>query len=155
MPDSIIDSLPAFNATFNGLSTLLLLTGFVLIRRKKYAAHGVTMSLAFAASSVFLIGYLLHKFYRPDIRLRERFPTLPIAWAYFYWFVVLIPHLILAVVMLPFIGLAFYRAYRREWAKHTRITRWLVWVWLYVSITGVLIYALLYHFFPAIGRSNG
>jgi putative membrane protein len=147
----VIDLLPTINASLNALATVLLCVGFVLIRRKQYRAHGIVMSSAFAVSAIFLVCYLIHKFYKPDIRLRERFPDLPAAWAYFYWFVVLLPHLVLAVAMLPFIGLAFWHASKRAWDKHRRITRWLVWVWLYVSVTGVVIYLLLYQLFPAIG----
>jgi uncharacterized membrane protein YozB (DUF420 family) len=146
----MIDLLPTINATLNSLATILLCAGFILIKQKQYRAHGIVMTSAFVTSAVFLVFYLLHKFYRPNFEVRARFPNLADAWVYFYWFVVLIPHLILAVAMLPFIGMAFWHAYNRAWEKHKRITRWLVWVWLYVSVTGVLIYALLYHLFPAL-----
>jgi len=145
--------LPTLNAILNGLATVLLVVGYVLIRQKKYAAHGVVMCSAFAVSSVFLFFYLLHKFYYPDIRLRERFPNLPDWMAYIYWFVILIPHLILAVVMLPMIAKGFWHAYKRDWARHRAINRYTIWVWLYVSATGVLIYWLLYHYFPAVSAA--
>jgi uncharacterized membrane protein YozB (DUF420 family) len=144
------ETLPAVNATLNGLSTLLLLSGFVLIKQKRWKAHGITMIAATFSSTLFLVGYLTHKFYYPDIRLSTRFPNLSDAWKYTYWFAILIPHLILAIVMLPFIYLGLYRAYKREWAKHKAVNRFTIWMWLYVSVTGVLIYYLLYHLFPAL-----
>lgn len=147
----MIESLPAINATFNGISFLLLCTGFVLIKQGKWRAHGMTMAAALVSSSLFLVGYLVHKVYYPDIRISTRFPNLGAGWKYTYWFVILIPHLILAVVMLPFIAKGLWHAYRREWVKHRNTNRYTIWIWLYVSLTGVLIYYLLYHLFPALG----
>lgn len=146
----MIENLPAINATLNGLSFLLLCAGFVLIRRNQWKAHGIVMVCALVSSAVFLCGYLLHKVYYPDIRISTRFPNLSDAWKYTYWFAILIPHLILAVVMLPFIGLGVWHAYQRQWLKHKRVNRFTIWIWLYVSLTGVLIYYLLYHLFPAL-----
>jgi putative membrane protein len=148
----MIEQLPALNATLNGLSFLLLCTGFVLIRQGKWRAHGFTMVAALLSSALFLVGYLVHKVYYPDIRISTRFPNLSTAWKYTYWFVILIPHLILAIVMLPFIAKGVWHAYKREWAKHRAVNRFTIWIWLYVSLTGVLIYYLLYHLFP---RLNG
>ena len=147
-----IDQLPAINATLNGITTVLLVTGFVLIRQGKWRAHGYVMATAVACSTLFLAGYLLHKVYHPDIRLAQRFPNLGNGWRYTYWFAILIPHLILAIVMLPFIAKGLWHAYRREWAQHRATNRLTIWIWLYVSVTGVLIYYLLYHLFP---RLNG
>lgn len=149
------DNLPAINACFNGLSFILLVTGFVLIRQKRWKAHGITMLGALVSSSLFLIGYIVHKVVlrHGDIRLGERFPDLPEAWRFVYFFLILLPHLVLAVVMLPFIALGLYRAYRRDWIRHRRINRVTIWIWLYVSLTGVLIYYLLYHLFPSMQAS--
>lgn len=146
----MIEKLPAINATLNGLSFILLCTGFVLIKQKKWKAHGITMVAALVSSGVFLVGYLLHKVYYPDIRISTRFPNLSDAWKYTYWFAILIPHLILAIAMLPFIGIGLYHAYKRQWMQHRRVNRFTIWIWLYVSLTGVLIYYLLYHLFPAL-----
>jgi uncharacterized membrane protein YozB (DUF420 family) len=140
--------LPRINATLNGISTLLLVAGFLLIRKKQHRAHAAVMVTALIVSAAFLVGYLVHKFYYPDIRLRERFPNLPEAWAIFYWFVVLIPHLVLAIAMLPMIFMAVWHAARQDFVRHKWWTRFTIWIWLYVSVTGVLIYALLYHVFP-------
>jgi uncharacterized membrane protein YozB (DUF420 family) len=144
------DVLPSVNATLNGITTVLLIAGFVLIRQKKWRAHGITMIAATACSTLFLAGYLLHKVYHHDLKIATRFPNLSDAWRYTYWFAILLPHLVLAVVMLPFIYVGLWRAYKREWLKHKQINRFTIWIWLYVSITGVLIYYLLYHLFPTL-----
>jgi uncharacterized membrane protein YozB (DUF420 family) len=148
------ETLPAINATFNGISFILLCTGFVLIRQGKWRAHGMTMAAALVSSSLFLIGYVTHKVIlrQEDIRLGERFPNLSETWRFIYFFIILIPHLILAIVMLPFIAKGVWHAYKREWKQHKAINRVTIWIWLYVSLTGVLIYYLLYHLFP---RLNG
>ena len=148
-----IDQLPALNAVLNGLSTILLIVGFVMIKRGNWRAHGYVMVAALISSATFLVGYLIHKWFRTDIRIATRFPNLSDAWRYTYWFAILIPHLILAVGMLPLIGLGLWYAYQRDWAKHRRINRWSLPIWLYVSVTGVLIYWLLYHHFPALNAA--
>lgn len=146
------DVLPAVNATLNSITTLLLVIGFVLIKRRHWYAHGVVMITATACSSLFLIGYVIHKRYHHNFEIASRFPNLSDAWRYTYWFAILAPHLILAIVTLPMIYLGLYRAYKREWGKHKRLNRWTIWLWLYVSVTGVLIYYLLYHLFPALNE---
>jgi uncharacterized membrane protein YozB (DUF420 family) len=142
------ESLPAINATLNGCSAILLTVGYVLIRRRQMRAHGMVMLAATISSALFLAGYLVHKFYYPDIRLSTRFPNLSNAWRYTYWFAILIPHLVLAVVMLPFIALGLWHAAHRQFDRHKRVNRITIWMWLYVSVTGVIIYFLLYHVFP-------
>ena len=142
------DYLPAINATLNGITTILLLTGFVLIKQKKMRAHGMVMLSATVCSALFLAGYLLHKVFHHDFTVKDRFPNLPDAWRIFYLYIVLFPHLILAVVMLPFIGAGLWFAYKRRFDLHKRVNRFTIWIWLYVSVTGVLIYYLLYHLFP-------
>ena len=144
------ETLPAINATLNGITTILLVVGYVLIRRRRMRAHGLVMLSAVVCSAVFLAGYLTHKFYYPDVRIASRFPNLSDAWRYTYWFAILIPHLILAVAMLPFIGAGLWFAYTKQFARHRRIQRVTLPIWLYVSVTGVLIYWLLYHHFPSL-----
>lgn len=149
-----IDDLPKVNAFFNGVSTVLLITGFALIRARKWRAHAGVMIAALASSSIFLAGYLVHKAFRPDIRIASRFPHLGDGWRYTYWFAILGPHLLLAVAMLPLIGAGLWFAWKRNWVWHRRINRWTLPIWLYVSVTGVLIYWLLYHFFPALNARS-
>jgi uncharacterized membrane protein YozB (DUF420 family) len=143
-------TLPAVNSLLNAVAAILLVLGYVLIRHRKYRAHGWVMSLAFGVSSAFLIGYLYHKYHSPNITM-DRFPTLAWGWKHFYWWVILVPHLTLAIVMLPMILRTFWHAWRRRWDRHQRLARWTIGIWLYVSVTGVVIYGLLYHLFPAIG----
>lgn len=151
---NFIDRLPAINASLNGLTTILLIVGFILIRQGKWRAHGITMLSATIVSALFLVGYVVHKFFHYDIRLAQRFPDLGAGWRYTYWFAILIPHLILAIVMLPFIAKGLWHASRREWRAHKLTNRYTIWIWLYVSVTGVLIYYLLYHLFPQLNDAG-
>ena len=140
------ETLPAINASLNALSTTLLITGFLLIRRKRYAAHGAAMSGALVTSSLFLGCYVWHKSMYGNRSLGVEAGWLVRA---VYLYVILIPHLLLAILMLPMIAMTVWRAFRRDWPAHRRLARPTLLVWLYVSITGVIIYFLLYHVFPA------
>lgn len=142
------DRLPAINAALNGITTILLIVGFVLIKRGKWKAHGIVMLSATFVSALFLLGYLVHKAFHHEMRVAVRFPHLSVAWQNVYLYLILFPHLILAIVMLPFIGKGLWHASRREWRRHRLTNRWTIWIWLYVSVSGVLIYYLLYHLFP-------
>jgi uncharacterized membrane protein YozB (DUF420 family) len=142
------ETLPTLNAILNGIATLLLICGLVLVQRGRHRAHGYVMAGAVVVSAVFLVSYLTHKAIYPNISIASRFPNLPEIWKHIYWWVILVPHLILAVAMLPFVYLALIRAYRKQFERHKAVTRYLIWVWLYVSVTGVVIYGLLYHYFP-------
>ncbi len=135
------------NACLNGVAALLLMSAYVLVRRGKYRAHGTLMVAAFLISTVFLVSYVYSKVAYGE-RTTESLGLEDGALKALY-LVVLIPHVILAVVMLPFIGMAMYRASRRQWDRHTRWSRPAFWMWLYVSFTGVLVYLLLYHVIPA------
>ena len=141
------------NACMNGLCTVLLVIAYVMIKRKKYAAHGYFMASAFLVSSVFLCSYLYSHY-----AFGERTTTalgLNSTLLKTLYLVILIPHVILAVVMLPFILLALWRAYTRQWTRHTKVSVPGFWIWLYVSVTGVVVYALLYHVLPAAVAAQG
>lgn len=135
----------AINSGLNGLSTILLITAYIFIRNRKYAAHGWTMSMAFLSSAVFLGTYLYSKYEYPI-----ESTGIPAGAFRTFYFIVLIPHVLLAIVMLPMIFAALYLAAKRKWVAHRRIARptWIIWT--YVSITGVLIYFLLYRWYPAL-----
>lgn len=141
--------LPALNATLNAAATVCLIAGFVAIKRRRFTLHGWLMSITFVLSTLFLIGYLTHKFHRGDVGIvvKTAFPNLA-PWLRYLYYLILFPHLLLAMVMLPIIILTFVRAYQRNWEKHRRIAKITFPVWLYVSITGVVIYWMLYHLFP-------
>lgn len=126
---------------------MLLIGAFLAVRRQRYRAHGTLMIGAFLVSCVFLVSYVYSKVAFGEVTTE----SLGLGWGFLKvsYLVVLIPHVILAMVMLPFIGMAFWGASRRQWARHTRWSVPGYWMWLYVSITGVLVYVMLYHLIPA------
>ena len=143
------ETLPAINATLNAASTVLLLTGYTLIRRDRgrlYQAHAWVMGSAFLTSTVFLVCYLVHHALYPT----RSSGLEPGPLKTFYLFVILLPHTLLAAVMVPMILGVFYFAWKRRWDAHRRLAKPTFWIWLYVSVTGVLIYWMLYHLFPGL-----
>ena len=130
---------PALNAFLNATSAVLLTIGWLFIRRRNVAAHKACMIGAFAVSAVFLACYLYYHYHHGATSFPKQGVIRPI------YFGILISHIILAVAMLPFIFLTFRWAFRNELARHVRIARWTLPIWLYVSVTGVVVYWLLYH----------
>jgi putative membrane protein len=130
---------PALDATLNGITACLLLFGYFFIRRRKIAAHQTCMIAAFATSSFFLVCYLWYHVHHGV----TRFPGQG-ALRMFY-FGLLTSHTILAAVIVPLVLITLYRALRRMFGRHRRIARWTLPVWLYVSVTGVVVYLMLYH----------
>lgn len=133
------------NSSLNGLSAVLLILAYVFVRRKMWYAHGTTMVIALVSSAAFLTCYLYSKFAYGEIST-----GIPAGWFRTFYLIVLFPHVLLAIVMLPMIAAAVYFAARRSWDKHRRIAfpTWCIWV--YVSVTGVLIYFILYQWYPAL-----
>ncbi|HZL37768.1 MAG TPA: DUF420 domain-containing protein [Tepidisphaeraceae bacterium] len=141
-------SLPAINASLNGISAVLLVSAWVMIKRRRVAPHAILMLSAFVTSAVFLACYLLYH----ALRVRAgivvtRFP--PSAWRPIY-LAILISHSILAVLILPLIFGSLGLAYARRWRVHRRLSQWTFPLWLYVSVTGVVVYWMLYHLAPTI-----
>lgn len=136
-----IDSLPALNATLNSLSALLLLSGYAFIRRGRIRAHTVCMIAAFSVSILFLISYLIYHYHVGSIRFGGQ------GWARPVYFTILITHTVLAVLIVPMALITLYRAWKKQFVKHRRIARWTLPIWIYVSITGVVIYLMLYKIF--------
>ncbi len=143
---------PIVNASLNGASGALLLAGYVCIRRCRIRAHATLMISAFATSIAFLACYVAYH----SILLRQgitvtRFPEHPVRPVYY---AILISHTILAVVIVPLILTTLWRAYHRQWSRHRAIARITFPLWLYVSITGVIIYWMLYILAPrlTVGR---
>jgi uncharacterized membrane protein YozB (DUF420 family) len=134
-----VTSLPAVNASLNAVATLLLVLGYVLIKRRRETAHKRTMLAAFAVSVLFLASYLAYHF-QTEAVTRFRGPP-PISYVYY---AILISHIILAATVPVLAGLTIYYGYRDLRAKHVRIARWTFPIWLYVSVTGVIIYLMLY-----------
>lgn len=137
--------LPAVNAMLNGLATLLLVGGYVLIKRGRRDAHAWTMLAAFGTSVAFLVCYLTYHFalgHYTGSSSRPFAGTGPVRPVYF---TILISHILLAAVV-PFLALVtIYRGLRRQWARHRSLARVTFPIWLYVSVTGVIIYLMLYH----------
>jgi len=137
-----ISDLPHLNASLNALSSLFLLIGYVMIRRGRQVAHRKCMVAAFATSVVFLASYLVYHYSVPSTRFLEPKWFRPI------YLTILLTHTILAVVIVPLILMSFHRAIKARYELHRKIARWTWPLWMYVSVTGVIIYLLLYQIFP-------
>jgi putative membrane protein len=135
--------LPHLNALLNATSGLLLITGYLLVRRRRITPHLSCMIAALVSSTLFLISYLVYHYYHGTTRFAGEGFVRPL------YFTILGTHTILAVVILPFIFVTVYRAARGEFQKHKRIARWTFPLWLYVSVTGVVVYLMLYQLYPA------
>ncbi len=135
--------LPAVNASLNALTACFLIAGFAAIKRREIALHRNCMVAAFATSMVFLACYLFYH----AVHGATAFPRHD--WSRPLYFTVLISHTFLAVVNLPAILAALYLAAKGRFAAHARVTRLLWPSWIYVSVTGVLVYFMLYHWFRA------
>ncbi len=135
--------LPAVNATLNGLSAALLGWGYWHIKRQRPRAHRNCMLAAVGTSTLFLISYLT---YHALVRTVTRFQD-P-AWFRPIYLLILLTHTVLAMALVPLVGVTLYRALRERFDSHRRIARWTWPVWMYVSVTGVVIYLLLYQVFP-------
>jgi uncharacterized membrane protein YozB (DUF420 family) len=140
--------LPPINAILNGTSAALLIAAYVLIKRRRYHAHAYLVLSALVTSTTFLAGYLIYHAHAGTTPVKEKFPDVPAALRGVYLWIILLPHTLLAVVMLPMIAVSLTVAYRRRWQTHRRFSPWTMFVWLYVSVTGVIIYWMLYHLFP-------
>jgi uncharacterized membrane protein YozB (DUF420 family) len=131
--------LPALNATLNATSAALLMAGYGCIRAGKIAAHTGLMLAASAVSAVFLTSYVLYHVQVGSVR----FPGT--GWIRPVYFAVLISHTTLAIVIVPLVLRTLWLAASRRFGGHVRMARWTLPLWLYVSVTGVLVYWLLYH----------
>jgi uncharacterized membrane protein YozB (DUF420 family) len=133
-----LGSLPAVNAALNGTSTVLLLLGFVFIRKRRISLHRFCMIAAFFCSTVFLVLYLYFHAHAGVIRFSGQ------GWVRPAYFTILISHTTLAIVIVPLVLITLSRGLRRRFDTHRTIARWTLPLWLYVSITGVIVYWLLY-----------
>lgn len=133
--------LPAINAFLNGTSAVLLVGGFLFIRRKQVAAHRACMLGAFAVSTLFLLTYLVHHYQAGSVPFRGQGWIRPVYFA--------LSHVTLAAAIVPLALLTIYRGWTARLDRHVRIARWTLPIWLYVSVTGVLVYLMLYRLVPA------
>jgi uncharacterized membrane protein YozB (DUF420 family) len=137
--------LAAINASLNGLSATLLVLAFIFIKRRMVAAHAWTMIAALFTSAVFLACYLTSYFKYSERSTKE---MAHIGSLRYFYLALLASHVLLAVVMLPMIVMSLVRAYQRKWQKHHKIASPTFFIWFYVSVTGVVVYLLLYQLFP-------
>ena len=135
--------LPHFNAFLNFSSFVLLTSGYVFIRRRNVIAHRNCQIAALAVSVLFLISYLTYHAQHGSTRFQGQGIIRPV------YFVILTTHTILAAVIVPFVIITVRRAKRGDFLRHKAIARWTLPMWLYVSITGVVVYLMLYHLYPA------
>lgn len=133
-----ISSLPAVNAVLNGTCTVFLLAGFVFIQKGKISWHRVCMISAFCCSAVFLLLYLYFHAHAGVIRFSGQ------GWIRPVYFTILVSHTTLAIVIVPLVLITLSRALRGRFDRHKTIARWTLPLWLYVSVTGVIVYWLLY-----------
>ena len=136
-----LSALPAVNAALNGTCTLLLTVGYFFIRRRKVTAHKACMVSAFVTSILFLISYLTYHYHVGSRPFGGQGAIRSV------YFTILISHTILAVAIVPLALVTVYRALRNRFDRHVRIARWTLPLWLYVSITGVIVYWMLYHLY--------
>ena len=132
---------PVIDATLNGTSAVLLVIGRALIKSGRMAAHRAVMLAALVSSSLFLISYLYYHYHVGSVHFQGQGIWRPI------YFTLLTSHTILAAVIVPMVIITLSRALRARYDKHRRIARWTFPLWLYVSITGVVIYFMLYQIF--------
>ena len=141
-----VSDLPALNAALNGLSTVLLTAGFVFIKAGQRDAHRKCMVAAFLTSAVFLVSYVAHKILVRGVH--TPFGGEGIIRNVYY--VMLLTHIVLAMAIVPLVLITIARARRGDFDAHRRIVRWTWPIWMYVSVTGVLVYFFLYRWWPAV-----
>jgi len=132
---------PVINATLNGTSAVLLVTAHRMIQKGRMAAHRAVMLTAVATSTLFLISYLYYHAHVGSVKFQGQ------GWSRRVYFSILISHTILAAAIVPLVVITLVRALQERFDRHRAIARWTYPLWLYVSLTGVVIYFMLYHLF--------
>jgi len=138
-----IHYLPHLNACLNASSAVLLFAGYSFIRKGNVAAHRACQISALIVSSLFLVSYLTYHYYHGTTRFQGTGLSRPI------YFTVLTSHTILAIVIVPLIAITFYRAVKMDFVRHRKIARITLPLWFYVSVTGVVVYLMLYQIYPS------
>lgn len=131
------------NATLNAISASLLSAGYFCVRTGRIVAHKTCMILAFTSSTIFLVSYVIYHARVGSVHFQGQ------GWIRPVYFTLLGTHTILAIVIVPLVILTLSRALRQQFDRHRRIARWTLPLWLYVSVTGVVVYVLLYHIYAA------
>ncbi len=141
-PDGIegsidVSMLPFTNALLNGITTLLLITGYILIRMRKRDAHKSVMLTSFGTSSLFLVSYVIYHWFKSG-------PKTYVGDYQIVYYIILFSHIILAAIIIPLALFTLYRGWTSQIGQHRKIARITLPIWLYVSVTGVIIYLMLY-----------
>ena len=134
-----VSDLPAVNATLNAASAILLSIGWILIKRGRWTAHRAMMIAAFCTSVLFLISYVTYHAQVGSVRFTKTGPIRSV------YFTILLTHVILAVAIVPLAIVTLSRGLSRRFDRHRAIARWTLPIWMYVSVTGVVVYLMLYH----------
>ncbi len=129
--------LPALNACINGTCSVLLLLSLYFIKKKNIPVHKNINLVAFLLSSIFLVSYILYHYFSEETKFPKENPLRPV------YLVILATHIIFASLVLPFILMSFYRGLNMQVEKHKKIVRWTYPIWLYVTITGVVVYLMI------------
>jgi uncharacterized membrane protein YozB (DUF420 family) len=139
--DFSVSSLPLVNALLNGLATILLVCGYVAIRSGRIQVHRRLMISAFATSVLFLISYLIYHAHAGSRPFPGRGAIRTV------YFTILISHIVLAAVIPPLAAVTLWQGLRSRFERHVRIARWTLPLWLYVSVTGIVVYWMLYQMY--------
>jgi putative membrane protein len=139
---SFVYFLPKLNAIINSVCTILLLTTYYFIRRKKISIHKRINITTFFLSSLFLISYVMYHYFADETKFPADNPLRPV------YFTILISHIILAALVLPLVLISFYRGLNMQVPQHRKIARWTFPIWLYVTITGVIVYLMISPYYP-------
>ena len=140
-----ISFLPHLNAVLNAIAACLLTLGFIFIRTGNRPAHKKAMISAMVVSAVFLVCYVILRFYAPIFEFQGQGAVR------IFYYIMLVTHVFLAMAIVPLVILTVLRAFKTRFAAHKRIARWTLPIWLYVSVTGIGVYLMLYQFYPATG----
>jgi uncharacterized membrane protein YozB (DUF420 family) len=133
-----VTDLPALNACLNSISAILLAAGYFFIRRRQIERHRLAMTAAFVTSCLFLVSYLVYHYNVGSVPFTKQ------GWVRPVYFTILITHIVLAATIVPLALITLNNAWRKRFDKHRRIARWTWPLWMYVSVTGVVIYLMLY-----------
>lgn len=133
-----VTDLPAVNATLNSIATVLLVLAWIAIRRRRPIVHRNLMIAALACSVLFLTSYLIYHAQVGSVRFQGTGPVRTV------YLSILLTHTVLAALVPFLVAVTVWRAYKKRWDRHVRLARWTLPIWLYVSVTGVVVYWMLY-----------
>ena len=136
-----VSVLPTVNASLNGIATILLVAGYALMRQRKLEAHRNVMIAAGVTSVLFLMSYVVYHIQAGSVKFQGEGAVRPV------YFAILISHVILAIAIAVLVPMTFWRAFKNDIERHKKIARITFPIWLYVSVTGVVIYVMLYHLY--------